>query len=115
VSGPGDELAALLDDFEWDEQKSEATRAERGVGFDAAAAIFAGVYLNREDERRQYGEHRFIATGEAGGRVITVVWTPRGGRRRIIAAWPASNRERREYRAYREEISAADPGFEAPN
>ncbi|MBV9119719.1 MAG: BrnT family toxin [Chloroflexi bacterium] len=88
---------------------------QRGFTFDTAAAIFSGVVLNREDRRRDYGEQRFISTGEFGGRLITVVWTPRGDRRRIISAWRASNRERREYRDYREEVAATDPRLETPD
>ena len=64
------------DQFEWDEEKSEATRRERGVRFDVAALVFAGVYLEREDLRQDYGEQRFVATGDVRGRVITVVWIP---------------------------------------
>ena len=95
-------------EFEWDDHKSRATLAERGFGFDAAARIFAGVYLEREDLRQDYGERRFVVTGEFQGIVLTVVWTPRGIRRRIISAWRASNRERREYRDYCEAVNGGD-------
>ncbi|HEY8693142.1 MAG TPA: BrnT family toxin [Chloroflexota bacterium] len=47
--------------------------------------------------RQDYGERRFVVIGEFQGIVLTVVWTPRGNRRRIISVWRASsNRERRE-------------------
>jgi len=86
--------------FEWDEAKSEATFVERGIAFAAAAEVFKGDYLEREDLRRDYGERRFIVTGEVQGVYVSVVWTPRGRRRRIVSTWPASMRERREYREY---------------
>ena len=94
--------------FEWDENKSEATSAQRALGFEAASRVFNEIYLEREDTREDYGERRFIATGEVDGDVVTVVWTPRGNQRRIVSAWPASNRERREYRDHRQKIERGD-------
>ena len=98
--------------FEWDAAKSEATFAERGIDFAAAARVFDGDYLEREDTRHGYGERRFVVTGEVEGLVVTVVWTRRGRRRRIISTWPASRRERREYREQRAAFERADPSVE---
>lgn len=95
--------------FEWDAAKSDATLATRGLDFEAAARVFFGDYIEREDTRYAYGEPRYVVIGEVDGRVITVVWTPRHGRRRIISARPASTRERRKYRDYREEVERFDP------
>lgn len=95
--------------FEWDAAKSDATLATRGLDFAAAAGAFFGDYIEREDTRHDYGERRYVVTGEVDGRVVTVVWTPRQDRRRIISARPASDRERRQYRAYREEIERSGP------
>jgi hypothetical protein len=96
--------------FEWDAAKSDATFAERGIAFAAAARVFEGDYIEREDTRYAYGERRFVVTGEVDGVVVSVVWTPRGRGRRIISAWPASNRERGEYREQRSAVERADPG-----
>lgn len=101
VNGDPDEYEG----FEWDSGKSDATFEERGLDFAAAARVFEADYIEREDLRQQYGERRYVVTGEVEGVVVTVVWTPRGPRRRIVSAWPASNRERREYR---EAINRAD-------
>src|SRR6266702_1956715 len=98
-----------FDGFEWDSAKSEATFSERGIDFEAAARVFEGDHVEREDPRQDYGERRYLVTGSVEGILITVVWTPRGSRRRIISAWPASNRERREYREHREAVERADP------
>jgi uncharacterized DUF497 family protein len=67
-----------LDGFEWDEAKSDRTFEERGIDFDFAARVFDGAYLEREDCRRNYGELRFIVTGEVDGIAVNLVWTPRG-------------------------------------
>lgn len=92
--------------FEWDSAKGDETFSQRGIDFEAAAHVFDGEYVEREDLRQDYGERRYVVTGVVEGAVITVVWTPRGQRRRIISAWPASDRERREYR---DAIERADP------
>jgi len=63
--------------FEWDEAKSTATFKGRGIDFEAAASVFDGAHVEREDLRTDYGEHRYLVTGEVQGIVITVVWTPR--------------------------------------
>lgn len=59
--------------------------------------MFDGNYLEDEDERRDYGEPRYVVIGQVDALTITVVWTPRGSARRIIAAWPSSRQERRKY------------------
>jgi len=98
-----------FDGFEWSDVKSEATFQERQIDFEAAAAVFDGPYLEREDLRDAYGEPRYIVTGETQGIVLTVVWTPRKRNRRIISAWPATKREEREYHEYRKKVDSTDP------
>ena len=83
---------------EWDEDKSEATFAARGFDFAFAARVFAGDTLQRVDDRNDYGEARLIAVGEVDGVILTVVYSWRGDRRRIISARRASRHERRAYR-----------------
>jgi uncharacterized DUF497 family protein len=108
VSGPA-EVEPPFEDFEWDEHKSQATLDARAFDFEFAVRLFDGLYRQHEDRRRDYGEQRFITTGAVDGLLVTVVWTPRGRRRRIISAWPASNRERRQYRDYREALERRGP------
>ena len=99
---------AEFEGFERDATKSEAIYEQR-VDFEAAARVFDGDYVEHEDLRRGYGEPRYIVIGSVEDAVITVVWTPRGRLRRIISAWPSSNRERREYRDYREAVGRTNP------
>ena len=50
------------------------------------------------DNRRAYGEERFVVLGKnLGGRVCVLVITPRGERVRVISLSPANARERRFY------------------
>ncbi|WP_210405414.1 BrnT family toxin [Rhodophyticola sp. CCM32] len=48
-------------EFEWDEEKRQATLKERGVDLLYAALIFEGKTLTREDNREDYGEVRFAS------------------------------------------------------
>ena len=87
--------------FDWDVRKSTENLRERGFDFEFATQIFEGVTLERTDTRRDYGETRVVALGEAQGILLTVVYTDRAGggevERRIISARKSSRREREAY------------------
>ena len=89
--------------FSWDARKSDRNLRERGFDFEFATQIFDGSTLERTDSRRDYGEHRVIALGQAQDIVLTVVYTDRveaGGEidRRIISARKSDRRERAAYK-----------------
>jgi len=63
--------------FSWDQQKSDVNLADRGFDFGFASVIFAGLTLEREDTRRDYGERRMVAIGIADGIALVVVYTDR--------------------------------------
>jgi uncharacterized DUF497 family protein len=89
-------------DFEWDEAKSAANLASRGLDFAYARRVFEGRCVEREDRRRSCGESRVIAIGVVDGLHLTVVYTDRvvaEGRtvRRVISARKSSRRERQAY------------------
>ena len=88
-------------EFDWDPAKHDVVRAERGFSFADAVAIFSGPCVIRRDDRRDYGEERFIATGRVGADCFTVVFTDRGNVRWIITAWPANRKERAEWQRSR--------------
>jgi uncharacterized protein len=69
----------------WDDAKRRITLAERGLDFADAGLIFGGRTMTLPDERRDYGERRFITAGWLRDRFVVVVWTPREGGRRIIS------------------------------
>ena len=62
-----------------------------------AGEVFAGSALTVEDDRRDYGEDRFITIGFLDGAMVVLVWTPRGGADRIISMRKANERERALY------------------
>ena len=82
---------------EFDQAKRDVTLAERGLDFADAFNVFEGRSITFEDERRAYGESRFITIGELGERMVVIVWTPRGHARRIISMRRANDREQALY------------------
>lgn len=81
-----------------DPHKRERTIAERGLDFLHADQVFAGQTLTLEDDRQDYGETRFQTYGFLEGRVVMVVWTPRGEARPIISMRHCHDREARRIR-----------------
>lgn len=83
--------------FTFDSDKRDRTLKERGLDFADASKVFAGPTLTVSDDRRDYGEPRFITIGLLGNRMIVLVWTPRAGSRRIISMRKANDREQAIY------------------
>ena len=73
--------------------KRDKALSERGLDFDDAALIFAGVTLEIEDTRKDYGEMRVICYGMLEGRMVVVGYTPRGADRHIFSMRKANERE----------------------
>lgn len=82
----------------YDPAKRAWTLAERGLDFDDAARVFAGPTINLLDDRKAYGEVRWVTYGLLDGRMIAVVWTPRGATRHIISMRKTNDREQQTYR-----------------
>lgn len=83
----------------YDAAKRLITLEKRGLDFEDAVQVFAGITLTIEDDRMDYGETRFQTLGMIGGRLIMLVWTPRNGGRHIISMRRANDRERKKYDA----------------
>jgi uncharacterized DUF497 family protein len=84
--------------FERDDTKAARNRAKHGVGFEAARAVFEDFHVvEQTDDRRDYGEPRYVAIGMVDGRLISVVYTMRSEHIRIISVRLAERRERRLY------------------
>jgi uncharacterized protein len=95
ISPYGDE------DFDCDPKKSLATFAERDFVFEAARIVFRGPLVRRQDTRRRRSkEPRFMVLGELYGRVVTIIYTPRNKKCRIISMRPASALEREIFYEY---------------
>jgi uncharacterized DUF497 family protein len=91
-------------EFEWDEVKAKSNLEKHGVSFLTAAATFSNERLERIDDRKDYGETRWIALGRVGIEVYRVVFTWRSKSLiRLISAQKASKDEQEIY--YRETFS----------
>jgi uncharacterized DUF497 family protein len=60
----------------FDPAKRAKTLAERGLDFEDAAKVFAGLTLTLLDDRQDYGGLGFQTYGLLDGRLVMVVWTP---------------------------------------
>jgi uncharacterized DUF497 family protein len=86
------------DVFEWDAAKAESNLAKHGVGFEAARRVFDDVFAFEWcDLDSAPSEIRYVITGMVNDVILTVVYTERGDRRRIISARRATKHEQEEY------------------
>ena len=83
--------------WDWDDAKRQATLLLRGLDFAMVTDLDLSTAEIDPDERRDYGEARFKATGMIGGRLHVVIFTPRGERFRLISLRKANTREKREW------------------
>ena len=60
---------------------------------DLAPLVFAGVTLEMEDTRKNYGETRVICYGLLEGRIVVVGYTSRGADRHVFSMRKANERE----------------------
>ena len=96
-------------EFEWHAAKAEANLQSHGVSFELAKTVFKDVFaIERIDDRRDYGEQRFVIIGMAEGNVLLfVAYTEREQRIRIISARRATQLEQDDY--YRQNAETNDP------
>lgn len=62
----------------FDPVKREKTLRGRGLDFADAAEVFAADHTILVDDRFAYGETRVISAGFLRGRMVVIIWTPRG-------------------------------------
>ncbi len=86
----------------FDQAKRDKTLADRGLAFEDAAVVFAGVTLEVEDTRESYGEKRVICYGWLQGRMVVVGYTPRGADRHVFSMRKANEREQKRIAPYLE-------------
>ena len=83
--------------FDWSDAKARSNLRKHGVSFEAARLVFDDpASVDDVDARENYGEDRFV-TGQTNGRLLTVAYTERDGRIRIISARKATRREQDGY------------------
>jgi uncharacterized DUF497 family protein len=85
-------------EFEWDDEKAAINVAKHGVAFSDAKRLFDDIHaLHYVGRSMVYEEERFVGIGIANGAVLTVVYTERGDRIRLISARKATRHEQKAY------------------
>src|SRR6185437_986523 len=98
-----DDIHAI--EFEWYPSKAERNIRKHGVSFEEASTIFGDRrLLTVPDVEHSDDEERYLAIGKSEqGRLITLIFTDRSERIRMISARLSEPWERREYEAINEQ------------
>ena len=80
-----------------DPKKEDQNIAERGLSLELAEQLDWTTALIWEDQRKDYGEHRYCVLGFIKDRLHSVVFTPRNGKPRVISLRKANKREVNRY------------------
>ena len=89
----------FIEDYivEWDDEKNQKNYRKHGIYFEDAARIFLDDNRIEEyDELHSDFEDRFKIIGRVG-KILTVIYTERKNRTRIISARQADKNEEAEY------------------
>lgn len=81
-------------EIEFDPDKNDANIALRGLSFEMAAHFDFDGALILIDDRHDYGEVRYQATGQIGNQLYFLVFTMRGRRVRVISLRLANRKEK---------------------
>jgi uncharacterized DUF497 family protein len=85
-------------DFEWDEAKAASNLKKHGLSFITGARVFFDSRRIEWDVSRPTDfEARYKVVGLVEGRLLSVVFTVRNAKGRIISARPANASEERRY------------------
>ena len=85
--------------IEFDPAKDEINRAKHGVSLEAANGFDWDTALEREDDRFDYGEVRFVAIGLIDARLFVMIFAEGSDENavRVISLRPAERHETRFY------------------
>ena len=85
-------------EFDWDPAKTKANLRKHKVPFPMACEAFKdGNLLELPDFSLEHDEERWIVLGRVGQTILSVVFTQRGERIRLISARRADSNEQRAY------------------
>ncbi len=86
-------------DFVADQTKAAQNLKKHKVSFEEAASVFGDpMAYTFPDPDHSVGEHRWLVFGMSGvGRLLTVAYTERRGKLRLISARVSTKHERRIY------------------
>ena len=83
--------------FVWDSEKAKINRKKHGISFEIAARVFLDENnIDDYDEFHSDEEDRIKIIGKVG-KILTVIYTERNDRNRLISARPADKNEEALY------------------
>jgi len=93
-------------EFEWDEGNKHKNLLKHRISIEECEQIFGrDDFITFTDTKHSYKEPRYVIFGKnKQEKILSIAFTIRGRKIRIISARPAGNRERK---LYEEEISLA--------
>ena len=83
--------------YEWDEQKREANLVKHGIDFTEVENFEWDTAIETIDNRKDYGEQRWVAIGQICNRIYVLIYTLRSNIIRVISLRKANTRERNYY------------------
>jgi uncharacterized DUF497 family protein len=84
--------------FEWHHAKARSNLAKHGISFGTARQVFFDPFMVEVlDDTEDYGEDRFLVIGMVEDQLLSVIYTPRRGRYRLISARCATRDEQDHY------------------
>jgi uncharacterized protein len=81
--------------YTWHEPKRQSTLVRLGLDFALAEHVFAGPTFTFEDDRRDYGEERWVTLGMLRGKVVVIVHTETEDEIHVISMREAERDEQR--------------------
>jgi uncharacterized DUF497 family protein len=90
-------------EIEFDPAKDSTNIAKHGVSLQAAEGFDWGAAFEREDNRFDYGEARFVAIGPIGDRLHVLIFTE-GSHENAVRAISLRPAEKHEVRFYHDQI-----------
>ena len=89
--------------IEFDPSKDEINRRKHGVSFQAASEFDWNSAFEREDDRFDYGEDRFVAIGQIGSQLYVMVFAE-GSNENAVRVISLRLAEKHESRFYNDQI-----------
>lgn len=84
--------------FEWDEDKDRGNIRIHKISFKTASKAFDGPMLIEPEEKKEYGERRFMGIGIVENRFVLIIFSePEPEIIRLISARKALKHERKKF------------------
>ena len=83
--------------FDWDKKKRKTNIKKHRIDFSELRKVFEKPMLTRVDNRKDYGEIRWISLGDLDGEIVVLIYTEKENNIRLISARRATKNEESIY------------------